>query len=897
VCLQSMPLRYDLWHFKKPLGRGVAQDTLCFKPDPLGNMANQTITTGTPASPINYDDASISGLLNGEDISINGGALKIDSDVRLNQQAAVFGNITLSSTLGGSFVIDGSQVWEIPFSASSGNVPTQGALGTNNVTGGTSGATGELTRIWATGSLTPVAAGGAMPATGFIKLRIKTGTFQSGETITLPGGATITASSGGNRSWIHVVGRTSTRVIIPRLGNFSSSGDWYELGTTNGTDNQTFQFPVTDVCPVIWIETSSGSGVYEKWLNASTRWLDGAVATDKRGMCFYSDAATGALTIAARGANNAGFKPPTGCKVRIPNIIMSNADSTAYNVNVIPAAATSRYAFNTSAGALVLDKVTCNWHVSVSNAYLIDIQNSSIGGQSTFSTTIGTTTVRNVGFGIVDALLNSPINISTNYVGGTIEDVSGVLNNTQNSIFRLINCANFTLNQCRGLYFGAPVTNAPNSGSRSIELNSVSDIVINNFVSIGAPSAVAFFTASKITVNNTKYASRSIGTTQTDGLYALAITQSASNVVVDGFSNYENLTNVHPYLSVAALGSGAINCEIRNIGTAANPYDGGSINSCGYIATLSVSNNIKMRRCYAINMRVGAVQTASSVNGFNAYNLWGDTADIQIINNLNSTIQGGRFSAPTSGQANVFGTHWMDAWTSTTAGFILIACNEPTSSSLSQCSASLGLGSGFTAIGSVAMKLVTDSVIWEMPYFALGVTGFANVAPTVTGTNTANHTLAFQYDIGSGYNGTWLALTGTNLSSVTVTPAIGVKLKVRATINTANVNNLLTYIRIDTITNATDQTIEYPFPGSIVNVNNLVANSRVKITRIDTGAVLQQLSSGAGTSVQFDVNYTGSVAIEARNASGSPAYKPWFTQVSISPTATANVVALQESDQ
>jgi hypothetical protein len=54
-----MPLRYDLWHFKKPLGRGVAQDTLCFKPDPLGNMANQTITTGTAASPINYDDALI----------------------------------------------------------------------------------------------------------------------------------------------------------------------------------------------------------------------------------------------------------------------------------------------------------------------------------------------------------------------------------------------------------------------------------------------------------------------------------------------------------------------------------------------------------------------------------------------------------------------------------------------------------------------------------------------------------------------------------------------------------------------------------------------------------------------------------------------------------------------
>ena len=39
-------------------------------------MANQTVTTGTPASPINYDDATISGLLNGETITINGGAVR-----------------------------------------------------------------------------------------------------------------------------------------------------------------------------------------------------------------------------------------------------------------------------------------------------------------------------------------------------------------------------------------------------------------------------------------------------------------------------------------------------------------------------------------------------------------------------------------------------------------------------------------------------------------------------------------------------------------------------------------------------------------------------------------------------------------------------------------------------
>jgi hypothetical protein len=83
----------------------------------------------------------------------------------------------------------------------------------------------------------------------------------------------------------------------------------------------------------------------------------------------------------------------------------------------------------------------------------------------------------------------------------------------------------------------------------------------------------------------------------------------------------------------------------------------------------------------------------------------------------------------------------------------------------------------------------------------------------------------------------------------------------------------------------------------LVNITNLVPQSRVKVTRVDTGALLQQASCGANTTLNFDFQYTGSVAIEARNASGNPAYKPWFTQVSISPTTTTNVVALQESDQ
>ena len=211
-------------------------------------MANQTLTTTA-----NYDEAALTGLANGETITINAGAMTINSDVRWAQNAAAFGSVTISSTLGGSVLIDGGDVWEIAFDASSGNVPTVNAYGSNGVTGGTSGATGELLRVWATGSLTPSAAGGAMPATGWIKLRTKSGTFQDNEPITLPGGATVTVNSatGGKRSWIHVVGVEAGTMTVPRLGSFTVDGDWYELGETNGSDDQTFQFPVADACPVI----------------------------------------------------------------------------------------------------------------------------------------------------------------------------------------------------------------------------------------------------------------------------------------------------------------------------------------------------------------------------------------------------------------------------------------------------------------------------------------------------------------------------------------------------------------------------------------------------------------------------------------------------------------------
>jgi hypothetical protein len=848
-------------------------------------MANQTVTTT-----VNYDSSSISGLLNGETITINGGSVTINSDVRWNQQAAVFGAVTLSPTLGGSFLIDGTDVWELPFDASTGNVPVQApfeeSTNADNLVVSSGGATGELLRVWATGSLDPATAGAAMPATGWIKLRSKTGNFADNEVVTLPGGATITLTGPGKRSWIHVVGRgtttsTGSRLTIPRLGVFEVEGDWYDLGETNGTDNQTFQFPVADQCPAIWIESAPAGGTYEIWLNAGDRWLNGAVATDdKRGQYFGMDATTGVITIAARGGNTAGIKPVSGCKVRIPNVIMSQANGTApdYDSNILPSSITSRYGFTTTAaGSVIMDKVSCNWTVSTSAAFEIDITNSGMSRSVAFANTGTTVNLNNVGVGIVDTVAGTPIAITTSFGGGTLTDVFATrrLAASNGLGVALTDTADFTLTRCRSDVFGVATTNATVATQSCFETARAINTTLTDCVAVGG-IGIDVQPGFGVTVNNFKFASRTIDTTQTtDTAPAISAGAGSIDLFVDGYDSFAGITNVHPYNQIVLTATGMNGVEIRNIGSPGAPYNMGSANACGVIFTGSVTRDTTLRRLYAQNTRTGLYTTANTMQGFQVFNVWGDAADTSAILANGATVRGGRYTNSVVGQSSVYGTHWQDGFVSTTAGRLVISCNEPTSSTTNQCTFTLNtaLGSGFSSAGNVSMTQLTDTVEWTMPYYMLGITGFANTAPTITGTNAANHTLEFQYDLndGDGFNGSWLALSGANLSAITVVPADGVKLKVKATVNTASATNLLTYIRIDTVTNATDQAIQYPLPvvQNIAQVTNILSGSRIRVFNETTETeIVNEIVSGTSWTYPYDegTDFTNGDVINIRLA-------------------------------
>ena len=1096
-------------------------------------MANQTITTV-----VNYDSTAISGLLDGESITINGGSLTINADTRWNQQAAVFGNIPVSSTLGGVVAIDGTQVWEVPFASSTGNVPTQAALGSNGVTGGTSGAIGELTRVWASGSFTPATAGAAMPVAGFIKLRSKTGNFQAGETITLPGGATIVATNAGKRSWMHVVGASGSTMTTPRMANVTTRGDWYEIGTTDGTDNQTIQMPVRDEFPAVQIETAPGSGVYEWWANAADAWdglypntdaaavtnatltrnaiagpadypaaervrettangvhsfngqnlqatqmdagsytlraivkqetrqwcvvqlstnggtdrfgalvdlvagtiianpsvgsptgtassitsLGGGwyqvdvtlnhvtgnltsfvataassvpaytnglptytgstsegvyvgfwtviqnshafIATDVRGKFFYSNPFAGTIQIAKRGANNAGFKPASGLKIRIPNVILGTSTAADYAAQYVSYIA--RYAMNISGGVFDKDTVTFGWHVTNATPITFTLKNAALANNISilnFYTEIRNSCIAPILYvNAVSGALTLINSANLFLYDSRLVRASGLAVSTT---------ASANINAYRSRFEQIKAVQGRSQRNATVGSNPIIAQIIasgGEFVDCTLVGGAATFNVQNFTIRNPTHCDNMTGTTPAVASRAIGV--QGTNILVEGMSALAGIDNNHPFTEYVGTIGFTSNLTIQNIGSPVAPLNAGTVNPTGYIISTGAAGTTgEARRCYAINLRLSPIQQSLSSPVFFAYDVWGDGATPQTIATANAISRGGRWTNQRTPQSGNAGSHWDDAYNSATTGRITIMANEPTAVSSAQCSATLGTGSGFNGSGSMVISRLTDVVNWTTPLRMYGHTAFAGGC-AVSGTDCQNLIFEYKIDTGSGFGGSWAFLantvrrssggtSGTNTVTATtadrtaltrqpqvgdfvqtgsfrlpanttvtniagdvitcsnnftanltasefvtfspvnvaVSAANGYSLQVRTYPTAAAATTLLSAFSMGLQTNATDQQIQHPLPGSLVNISNLVPQSRVKVTRADTGALLQQASCGAGTTLAFDFQYTGSVVIEARNASGSPAYKPWVTQASISPSAAANVVALQESDQ
>lgn len=832
---------------------------------------------------------SVNATLDSYTIS-NGTTLLIDTDTyQCANHSTAFGSVdtvTFSGT-GGKLKVDGTNVRVIPYNTGTGKVP---AIGTTISQGGVSA---TLLGVWSGWQAEPTAAAAAMPASGYIKVKNKTGGDFAAGALTGIGASATGADVVG---WIEVRGADTAAVTVPRLGAFEVTGDWFELGTTNGTRGQVIPCPTTDtvegVFPGVWIETASGSGVYERFSGAGSIVALSTIPTDERGKIVWQT--TSGIRIGSDGTNNVGFLPPTGCKVRIPNVIFTCCTRSTIRGSgprVLPNAtlATRQEFITTAAGNIAIDKAVLQWCGNFLQAYRADVTNSAISDSLILQEIAVPINVDNVIVSPTQAQLNFALYMLSCFAGGTVQNVLLTRFSLATSS-AFVNVCNYS----KGVTFrnvkSQTLLNRGYATAGTWSATQTVDCTWDNCTNIGG--RMTHVGAKRPTITNLHHADNFSGTTGTsNGHYALDFQAGCVGWKVDGV-DFMGLTNVHPYSGVVNT-SACYDWKLRNIGSTSSALNMGSANACDVIINGGGNNDTGfVQRCYVSNTRSGPYAFVNSDNNITIETVAGDYTDTSVIAALNTIAKGVRLTGTTTGQTSVYGTHWKDSFTSATVGKIEILCNEPTTASAAQCAITSG-SPKFNSAGQVALTVVGQQVTWEMPYFAKGHTALANLAPTLTGTNTGNLTYEFQYDKGAGYNGTWLTLNATNLNGAgAITPATGVKLKVRATCATANAGNLLAQIAIPTVTNSTAQNEQYPLDTITLTLTGLVAGSDVTILAAGTETVRATQEENAGTTYAYTYEAPESVDIAVYN----PGYMPFFIRGYSLGSSNASLPCAQVAD-
>lgn len=750
---------------------------------------------------------------------------------------------------GGTLRFDPTYVRVIAYTGGAGNSPAYGATISQG------GVSGVFLGAWATDWQVDASVPGAViGVTGYIKIGGTTGGEWAAGALT---GITATCSGPSVQGWIEVRGPDTATITVPRIGKVESVEAWFELGTTNGARGQIIPCPTTatvaGVWPGVWIETAAGSGVYDRYAGVGSQVALATTRTTAEMKIIWQT--TGGIRIGNDGTNAVGYLPPTGCKVRIPATILTNCTRTVSGSGprVLPNAtiATRQELVTTGAGYFDLRNLVCQWYMNFSQAFYVKYLNCAVSDSMILNEIASPLDVDNCIVGCTQAQSNFALNTNSCFAGGTI----------QNSVFNrfaLAASGNYvaTINYLTGVTFSGNIfrssTLRANATTGAITSTQAVNCTFTNQTHIGGRGV--FVGAQRCTFNSLTYYNHTITTTtaSTNGCYALEFTTGGSGNVIDGF--VLPTPTVGPYNGLVSVAA-CYNTLVKNIGTSyttplalTSTVTGLGVNGAGN------NDGITIKRMYLSGTRSGPYAFVNSDTNVLVENVSGDTADTSVVAALNATIKNAMLTGATTGQVSVYGTHWLTRFTSTTAGFAEIVCNEPTSASAAQCAATGGTPQ-FNSSGSVLLTKVGDQVTWEMPFFAIGYTTFTNSAPTITGTNVTysanarwgNHDLHFQVDTGAGYGGTWLNLTAAALIANTFSSTTGFRLKVRATCAVAATNNVLTNMRVAlTTTQADRDTKLYP-----------LASVALTLTGLPTGCDITILSAGTETVRENAEDYTG----------------------------------------
>jgi len=682
---------------------------------------------------------------------------------------------------------------------------------------------------------------------GESKAKSTTGTITISTAGLCTGSSTNWSNSSGNCCIGDYVKITSNNSYwrIASITNTSSM----QLETSNYTGPSGSQaytiVRISNPLACVWVETVSGSGVYEKYLNMSSFWgytkttnpLTTLAGAGKYGRFF-----TQKDNILTFGDGTYGKCPPSGANIKVPNIVV-----TCLTAKITPG---SGNLIDGTYGA----KIDCDKLINCSlyfNTKYSSFSMSSVASANNIALTYTNPTFSDCGF--VLPQFESSYAFGFSYCDITMNDCAayssggvGTIQASPNAYSLVVSGGWFSSLPINGTTAPATVIGVPAQVGASLILDSCTLVggvgaggdylsLTNAYMTDDAQLRNTISTASMVTGSITttiKIANVTVDSGFAQGVCTVGATNMSIINVTSNSTNMQSAFNNNINAS-AMIG----NCYIKTI---TSSYFTSAYGFGGRITT----QNMRSDSYTGAFTPLGSNSIAKGVacNGTLTY---GSTTDSNLFEIYTSSTQGA---------IGILG----GLWTTLSNGIIT------------------SVGNTYSVGGNIYMNNIFGTasltIIW--PHTIMGITGFQNVAPTIVGTTTTSFTYQYAIDTGSGF-GVLKTLSASSLSSETVSASVGFRFKLYITSNDNDTSKNITSIKIPTFI---DQTVVYPTSLVSVILNNVVAGSTYAIINSNTSAIISEGTASSSIVTVPNIPYYGSdipITIRVRQSINSPKYIPY----------------------
>jgi hypothetical protein len=692
----------------------------------------------------------------------------------------------------------------------------------------------------------------------------KTNSLTVGTVTISEGKFKIDSTATGAVSPIVFTGASSGYVVTAgALGTFIAVGQWYSLGTGTGASGQTLTHIHATPPPFVEVETGSGTGIYEIYLNLASNpfsWVGAGLF----GRFFQYTESTSTITF---GNDTNGKIPPLGANIRIPDILVTSG--AAYNATY----SSRPQVYNSGGSSYNLSKCSFSDRIYFNSSALGNVINlADVGGFGYFR----------IGGPAQSIAINGLYVSMDRAVSQVALTINSVVGDFQN-IYCATSGGSYALGSggyaCITVDGGACYVLNRTTNSYSIYTTDLTDsFVMENYLLVGKMRSAG---SNYLRFTNCFVSDACNGVIDTTLNLSFFYVQSLNKFIIDGLSIPTNGTCCRS--SAIEIAGATQDAVIKNV-------DLGAYNNHAYFLTASTCKKLTVSSCQIGSPRLyiwNFTPTVENVNISNVYGLGTGTADSRIWGNNLKVNLGINYPTP-----NQYGTGSMDvcAFLTTDAGTAPTTGNIQFVPFPEKNKEYIEVVSGtpiFPLTGGLYLRTVGDQVILTHPEVFYAVKGFRNVAPTLNTTN-----LQYEYQIkepSAAWGTTWKLVNATNLSAETVSPATGFNMRLRLTCLSTNANAIMYTASISV---NIDSTYIFPTELSTLQINNMVSGSMVKVSKTSDETVLY-----TGSATNIEVEYAGEVRVVIRKGTGSPAYIQWDTIVTLVSGETTVITALQELDE